>query len=136
MRYKPDPHADPFLQQEIYRHAQDIVRAYTKVPDRSEWARAALDLRFPFWDWARRIELGQPVVPSVLTSKTTKIWVPTRDGNHTAEHTVNNPLFCGQLKEEYPRNTFRSPYNKWVTSIRYPTTDDEKAESNVAAFQE
>ena len=123
-------------QQEIHRHANDIVVEYVRVSDYAQWEAAALDLRFPFWDWARRIELGQPAVPSVLTSKTTKIWVPTRDGNSTAEHTVNNPLFCGQLKEECPRDTFPCPYNKWVTSIRYPTTDDETAESNVAAFQE
>ena len=109
---------------------------YAKAPDTAEWNAAALNLRFPYWDWARRIESGQPAVPTVLTSKTTKIWVPIKNGSQIAEQTVNNSLFCGKLTERHPRDTFPSPFNKWVTSIRYPTTKDETAESNVQAFNE
>ena len=109
---------------------------YVRVSDYAEWEAAALDLRFPYWDWARRIEPGHPAVPAVLTSETAKIWVPTEDGKKTVERTVDNSLFCGKLSERHPRDTFPSPYDKWITSIRYPTTKDKNAKSNVPAFIE
>ncbi|KAG9009286.1 hypothetical protein FRB90_008451 [Tulasnella sp. 427] len=112
----------PYLaayEQVLQGFAVKIAATYT-TPDKTQWANAALNLRLPFWDWATNA-----VPPTQVISDAT-VTITTPNGQQTS---VKNPLLA------YPFNpidrSFPSPYSRWPTTLRHPTSEGSGATSNV-----
>lgn len=90
--------------------------------------KAAEALRVPYWDWALRIPAGQPAVPEEMRSTTVSIATPH------GEKVVKNPVHSFTFTSKYPYTTFDAPYNGWQTTLRYPTSAQPDAKSQMDLF--
>jgi tyrosinase len=88
----------------------------------------ALDtFRMPYWDAAAISPAGTSSYPSILQVKIVEVEMPT--GGVTAKIDVPNPLYMYTF-HPIPNDDFDSePWTLWNSSKRFPTTMDEKAES-------
>jgi len=109
-------------------HAATLKIAHEYTTDRFGWVKAAQNFRVPFWDWARPIAAGEPAVP--VEMRTTTITIITPQG----EKTVKNPVHSFTFLSKFPYTTFDAPYNGWQTTLRYPTSDQPDAQSQMDLF--
>ncbi|KAF8333605.1 uncharacterized protein EI90DRAFT_3153759 [Cantharellus anzutake] len=102
------------FEQLISQQALEIAGQYKK--DQDEWLEAALDLRQPFWDWARP---GGAVPPDILISRSTlRIITPKGPRN------VENPfLYYAYRTGDKSTGSFPPEYKEWTRTIRHPYSD-------------
>ncbi|KAK2467606.1 hypothetical protein APHAL10511_000461 [Amanita phalloides] len=97
------------LEQIIQEHAIEIATQF--ISDQAGWKKAALDLRFPYWDWVVN------ALPPDCVIKGETVSVVDFDGNLT---TVDNPLIRYRFRQKH-RVLFDDPFDKWSTTLRHPT---------------
>ena len=83
---------------------------------------AAKNLRMPYWDWAAQPPSGTHSLPGVVSSNIITINGPN------GQETIKNPLFKYSFTN--PSKLYYSPFVKWPTTLRYPTSDAATATSN------
>jgi len=85
----------------------EIAQTYTI--DRTQWIKAAEELRQPYWDWADEI------VPPPEVVSMSEVMIVTSDG---IKRSVKNPLhhYDFHLTPE----EFVAPRNEWKRSYRHP----------------
>ncbi|KAH9913106.1 uncharacterized protein B0H18DRAFT_1126575 [Fomitopsis serialis] len=91
-------------------HAAALKIAHEYTTDKLGWVKAAQNFRVPFWDWARPVPAGEPA-------------------------TVKNPVHSFTFLSKFPYTTFDAPYNGWQTTLRYPTSDQPDAKSQMDLFE-
>ncbi|KAI0737489.1 tyrosinase [Irpex lacteus] len=113
------------VEQFIHDRAVEIAKEY-KDSDSKQWADAAESLRMPYWDWA-----NDALPPDeVIQYETISIITP----HGKAE--VFNPLYSFAFKEDtkdFPKRP--TDFSKWKTTLRYPTSRDSSAKSDVATLK-
>ncbi|KZT70397.1 Di-copper centre-containing protein [Daedalea quercina L-15889] len=114
------------FEQSMQAAALNVAEHYTT--DKPGWTQAAQNFRVPFWDWARPIPEGQPAVPQEMRSETITIVTPQ------GEKAVKNPIHSFTFLSQFPYTTFDAPYNGWQTTLRYPTSNDPDAKSQMDLF--
>lgn len=106
---------------------------------RARYQAAARSFRVPYWDWAANPPAGETFFPRAISDETVSIVTPQSDGKVVR---VTNPLFAYQFKPLNPngadfanlrgtpvsvQHLWRcmvyslSQYDKWPTTLRYPT---------------
>ena len=109
------------VQQAIQAAAVQIAKGYIGKP---EWQVAAANLRQPYWDWAQNTLLPDQII------KQETVWITTPEGKRS----VPNPFLSYRF---HPLDKdFGSDYDKYPTTLRYPTTHDSDAKSDVETLKE
>ena len=98
--------------------------AFDYKVDRKKWLQAAGDLRQPYWDWA----LKALPPPQVIEQK--QVTITNKDGKRVE---VDNPLYHYKFHPIDP--SFPSPYSKWQTTIRHPTSKDADATDDIKGLK-
>ncbi|KIJ62547.1 hypothetical protein HYDPIDRAFT_114189 [Hydnomerulius pinastri MD-312] len=114
--------------------ASKIAEQY---PDEEDlWKTAAVELRFPYWDWADP-KVAEEGLPSLLHSDTIDITTP---GKRTK--TVQNPLafysFGPDMPEgfaEFKRGGNTAFFQRWHRTFRYAPNVPEATQSDIATLQ-
>jgi tyrosinase len=106
------------MQQALQAAAIKIAATYTV--DQARFQQAAMALRQPYWDWAKK---AVPP-PEVVSLDTVSIITP--DGQQTE---VDNPLRRYTFHPIDP--SFPDPYSGWNTTLRHPDSTDPDAQDNV-----
>ncbi|GAW02360.1 tyrosinase [Lentinula edodes] len=106
------------IEQAIQAAAVDIAATY--IVDRARYQDAALNLRQPYWDWARN-----PVPPPEVISLD-EVTIVNPSGEKIS---VPNPLRRYTFHPIDP--SFPEPYQSWSTTLRHPLSDDANASDNV-----
>ncbi|KAJ7611568.1 tyrosinase, partial [Mycena polygramma] len=106
------------FEQALQTAAINIAATYTV--DQARFKQAALDLRQPYWDWAR----NAVPPPEVISLDTVSIIAP--NGQTTQ---VDNPLRRYTFHPIDP--SFPDPYSSWNTTLRCPDTTDPDATDDV-----
>ncbi|CCL99469.1 uncharacterized protein FIBRA_01487 [Fibroporia radiculosa] len=114
------------FEQAVQKQAAQIAQEYTT--DRQEWIREATDLRSWFWDWAAEPRVPGMPVPELLISPKTEVITPK------GVVTANNPLYSHVFQHPFPVSTFPKPFSSWKQTLRYPTSGDSSAESDMKKF--
>ncbi|KAF2765725.1 tyrosinase precursor, Monophenol monooxygenase [Teratosphaeria nubilosa] len=86
-----------------------------------EWA--AFRMRWPFWDWAPKAPDNGPTVPKVLTDPKITVKTPTGDV------TIDNPFYSYAIQD--PKDLVYSPFTIWKNTMRYPSSGDANAASDM-----
>ncbi|KAF8903867.1 tyrosinase [Gymnopilus junonius] len=105
-------------EQLIQQHALEVAATYTV--DQASWKQAALDLRQPFWDWAKNAVPPDEVIALKQVSIT---------GPNGKKVTVDNPLY--HYKFHPIDSSFPEPYSGWQTTLRQPNSTQPDATDNV-----
>ncbi|KAH8647567.1 common central domain of tyrosinase-domain-containing protein [Tricladium varicosporioides] len=125
----------PYLalyEQVLHGLVEQIAGEYPAGPVRDRYMTAAANFRIPYWDWAAAPPTGESILPiSVGGSPSINIDGPA------GEQTIANPLFSYSFK---PLNTNQfpdAPFNKFVETMRYPTSQLASAfsQNNLVAQQ-
>ncbi|KAH8813439.1 tyrosinase [Flagelloscypha sp. PMI_526] len=99
------------FEQILNQHAVEIAKKYTT--DTAAWAKAAQDLRAPYWDWAENI-----VPPSqVISDKRVKIAVAP----HGTVQDFDNPLLRFTFHPLDKNYKFSDGAAVWKSTVRHPT---------------
>ncbi|EPS96866.1 hypothetical protein FOMPIDRAFT_1018575 [Fomitopsis schrenkii] len=114
------------FEQSMQAAALRIAAQYTT--DKADWVKAAENFRVPYWDWALPIPAGQPAVPKEMRTTTVSITTPQ------GEKDVQNPVHSFTFTSKYPYTTFDAPFNGWQTTLRYPTSAQPDAKSQMDLF--
>jgi tyrosinase len=91
---------------------------------KSDMQTAAARLRMPYWDWAVKPASGSNVLPDSIAGAT--ITVTQSNGQQA---TINNPLAAYQYQN--PSTMLYSPFVNWQTTLRYPTSNANNAQTQV-----
>lgn len=68
---------------------QAVVDSASDPATKAAWQAALQTFRMPYWDWARNLDAGAPIMPPSLTSPTLAVVQP--DGS--TDPTFANPLY-------------------------------------------
>ncbi|KAJ7711400.1 tyrosinase [Mycena metata] len=107
------------FEQVLQAAAINIAATYTVDQDR--FKKAALELRQPYWDWAKNS------VPPAEVISLAKVTIIAPNGQKTQ---VDNPLRRYTFHPIDP--SFPDPYSGWPTTLRHPDSTDPDAQDNVA----
>jgi tyrosinase len=112
---------------------QLLARAFTIAnnwsgPRKNDMITAAARLRMPYWDWAVQPASGSNVLPDSIASAT--ITVTLSNGQ---QGTINNPL--ASYNYQNPSTMLYSPFVNWRTTLRYPTSNANDAQTQVNQLQ-
>lgn len=110
----------------MHAAALNIAGQYTT--DKADWVRAAENFRVPYWDWALPIPAGKPAVPEEM--RNTTVFITTPEG----EQVRKNPVHSFTFTSKFPYTTFDAPFKGWQTTLRYPTSAQPDAESQMDLF--
>lgn len=124
-----------FLEQAVSAEAQAIASKYTYVTpeEQEEWRKAALTLRFPYWDWsAPRVEFEG--MPKILTYENLRLLGP---GGTTLR--VKNPL-RGYTYDSPPddapssdyKGDMRTYFSEWKRTVRWATSKNNPSDDYMA----
>ncbi|KAJ6619317.1 photo-regulated tyrosinase [Mycena sp. CBHHK59/15] len=106
------------FEQALQTAAISIAATYTVDQDR--FKKAAMDLRQPYWDWARKS------VPPAEVISLDKVSIIAPNGQKTQ---VNNPLRRYAFHPIDP--SFSDPYSGWKTTLRHPDSMEPDAKDDV-----
>ncbi|KAJ6580116.1 tyrosinase [Mycena vulgaris] len=112
----------PYLflfEQVLQTAAINIAATYTVDQDR--FKKAAMELRQPYWDWARNS------VPPAEVISLNQVTITAPNGQKIQ---VDNPLRRYTFHPIDP--SFPDPYSGWQTTLRHPDSTDPDAQDNVA----
>jgi len=120
------------FEQVLYGIVQKLASSF---PDstRARYQAAASTFRVPYWDWAAQPPNGDQYFPlSVGGSTTASVITPQSNGQIV---TIPNPLYSYKFAPLNPQSgDFVSeqgvPYNRWPSTLRYPTSTSVKATSD------
>lgn len=100
-------------QQIVQKHALQIANEYTT--EKEEWKKAALDLRQPYWDWAKP---GGATPPDLILSRAT-VRINTPKGFRDVE----NPLLFYSFKSDRSTAAFPPEFVPFKRTMRHPYSD-------------
>ncbi|KAJ4488015.1 tyrosinase [Lentinula aciculospora] len=106
------------VEQAIQAAAIKIAATYTV--DKARYQDAALNLRQPYWDWARN------AVPPPEVISLDKVTIVNPGGQKVS---VPNPLRRYTFHPIDP--SFPEPYQSWPSTLRHPLTEDPNAKDNI-----
>ncbi|KAJ3802926.1 tyrosinase [Lentinula aff. detonsa] len=110
------------VEQAIQAAAIKIASTYTV--DKARYQDAALNLRQPYWDWAKN-----PIPPPEVISMD-EVTIMDPNGQKIS---VPNPLRRYTFHPIDP--SFPEPYQSWQTTLRHPSTQDANASDNVSQLK-
>ena len=110
------------IQQAIHQIVVEIAKTYTV--DTEAWKKAADDLRQPYWDWATNI------IPPKEVIELEEVVITTPTGRKP----VKNP-YLG-YKFNPVDKSFDPPFNIYAQTLRYPTSFEKDAKSDVKRMKE
>ncbi|KIK59858.1 hypothetical protein GYMLUDRAFT_44328 [Collybiopsis luxurians FD-317 M1] len=111
------------IEQAIQRAAISIANTYTV--NKAQYQNAALNLRQPYWDWARN-----PIPPPEVISLDT-VTITNPNGQRIS---VPNPLRRYTFHPIDP--SFPEPYSSWPTTLRHPLTESPNAKDSVTQLKQ
>lgn len=91
------------LEQTLYSHIIEAVNEFPPGPIRQRMARAAVNVRWPYWDFAATPKNGGSVWPTIITKKFIQVLTP--QGNRT----VKNPLHSYDFHPVNVKDMFFDP---------------------------
>ncbi|CAG8953591.1 hypothetical protein HYFRA_00010050 [Hymenoscyphus fraxineus] len=100
-----------------------IANMYPEGFVRDRYVEAAQSFRIPYWDWAVVPEPGQSVFPSSVQQSSVRLDGPK------GRQIIDNPLFTYIFQPLDTAQLPDEPFNKFPTTMRYPTTSDANAVS-------
>ncbi|KAJ7088141.1 photo-regulated tyrosinase [Mycena epipterygia] len=109
-----------FLFEQVLQAAAIRIAA-TYTVDQDRFKQAAMELRQPYWDWARNS------VPPAEVISLDQVTIIAPNGQRTQ---VDNPLRRYTFHPIDP--SFPDPYSGWQTTLRHPDSEDSDAQDNVA----
>ncbi|RVD89497.1 uncharacterized protein DFL_000501 [Arthrobotrys flagrans] len=117
-------------EQALYRHARDIVRRlFTKPEVQKKYIAALQQLRWPYWDWADRI--NQSNMPKVTMDAKITVMGPDGQGGER-KVTIANPFYSYVFKG--PENTiFKKGFIGLNATSRRPEISSSSVSVNEAA---
>ncbi|EAA35587.2 Di-copper centre-containing protein [Neurospora crassa] len=118
----------PYLalyEQVLYNLIQNIAKWWPEGEPRNRYQAAALRFRIPYWDWASSPPSGQSVLPLSVGGSP---YVDVNGPNGVQR--IANPLFSYSFKPLNATAFLQDPWDIWTTTLRSPTTSDNKAQSN------
>jgi tyrosinase len=110
---------------------QLLARAFTIAdqwtgPRKSDMQTAAARLRMPYWDWA-----AQAGMPDSISSA--QIDVTQSNGQ---KGRINNPLASFTYTGGSNSTMLYGPFTSWAQTLRYPTSNDWNAGSNIGQMND
>ncbi|EGO53798.1 hypothetical protein NEUTE1DRAFT_93419 [Neurospora tetrasperma FGSC 2508] len=109
----------------LYNLIQNIAKWWPEGEPRNRYQAAALRFRIPYWDWASSPPSGQSVLPLSVGGSP---YVDVNGPNGVQR--IANPLFSYSFKPLNATAFLQDPWDIWTTTLRSPTTSDNKAQSN------
>ncbi|KXS95512.1 hypothetical protein AC578_4625 [Pseudocercospora eumusae] len=119
----------PYLalfEQTLYSHITAIVNEYPAGPMRQRFAKAAVTVRWPYWDFAATPKDGGSVWPEIITRETVPVIMP----NGSA--TIKNPLMSYVFHPVIAADMYYAPFATWPETLRAPTSSALDAKSQNA----
>ncbi|KAJ3823763.1 tyrosinase [Lentinula raphanica] len=110
------------VEQAIQAAAVNIAATYTF--EKARYQDAAMNLRQPYWDWARN-----PIPPPEVISLNEVTIVDPRG----QKISVPNPLRRYTFHPIDP--SFPEPYQSWSTTLRHPTSKHANAKENISELE-
>jgi len=105
------------FEQVFYTNVQTVVKSFPAGRLQARYARAALSLRIPYWDWAAAPLPGQPTLPPSISTKYVPVTTPY------GQQTILNPLFRYSTHPLVPSDMIFNPWASWPVSFRWPTSN-------------
>ncbi|KAK5171504.1 uncharacterized protein LTR77_004649 [Saxophila tyrrhenica] len=115
-------------EQQFLKVVHNIANTWPKTgakTTRLQMRRAAQTMRWPYWDWAAAPPNGGNNLPDAVSSATLTINGPT------GQQTISNPLYSHTFSDS--SKLVYSPFNKWKSTLRYPTSDAVDGTSDEAS---
>ncbi|KAK1835532.1 hypothetical protein QBC39DRAFT_146365 [Podospora conica] len=120
----------PYLvlyEQVLYDLIQQIASWWPEGEDGDRYRAAAPRFRIPFWDWASAPPSNDRALPASVGGSPDIVV----DGPNGSQR-IANPLFSYTFKPLNSTELPSSPFNVWGTTVRAPSTNDNRAQSNNA----
>ncbi|KAF2213402.1 hypothetical protein CERZMDRAFT_120761 [Cercospora zeae-maydis SCOH1-5] len=119
----------PYLalfEQLLFDHMAACVREFPPGPLRQRYARAATQVRLPYWDWAMT-PINGSVYPDIVQQPGVLVVKP----NGTT--TIDNPLHSYKFHPVSYRDMEFDPFASWADTKRYPTawTSGARSQDNL-----
>ncbi|OAA72295.1 tyrosinase precursor [Cordyceps fumosorosea ARSEF 2679] len=109
-----------FYEQNLVKEARTLAAAYPESV-RSEYQKAAEDLRAPYWDWA-----AEPSLPACALPESVQVKVAAKTGVETK--TIDNPLYTYKFSQDVKQGK----YGQFETRDRmYRCDSSEQANENL-----
>ncbi|KXT05280.1 hypothetical protein AC579_8065 [Pseudocercospora musae] len=108
----------PYLalfEQTLYSHVIALVNEYPDGPMRQRFAKAAANVRWPYWDFAATPKDGSSVWPDIVTRESVPVIMP----NGSA--TIKNPLRSYVFHPISAADMYFNPFASWPETLRAPT---------------
>lgn len=110
-------------QQAWYRCVLEIVEEFPPST-RQHWRDIAVNLRMPYFDWARNLPQNVPTVPTLLRDKTMPVRTPRGD------MTIENPLYSAKFGASMPPEMGGTPWNNFPETLRRPVGNPTRSNNN------